>query len=70
MVIKPRKKAWSVTAHYPYHVVTTVVYAPTLQRAFWRFARQWHMEDVFEISITEVTSDERSEGISGAHPAD
>ena len=61
-----KKKAWSVTAHTPYMVISTVVYAATLPKAFWKFARNWHMEDVQEISITEEMDDERSEGISGA----
>ena len=66
MDIKTQKKAWCITAHMPYTVISTVVYAATLPKAFKKFARHWHMEDVQEISITEVVSDERSEGISGA----
>ena len=66
MDIKKKKKAWGVTANYPDYIVSTVVYAATLPKAFRKFAKHWHMEDVQEISITEVMDDERSEGISGA----
>ena len=66
MILGKQKKAWKVTANYPDYFVSTVVEAATLPKAFKVFSRQWHMEDVQEISLTEVTSDERSEGISGA----
>lgn len=66
---RKQKKAWSFTAYTPYNIISTVLYADTLPKAFKKFARQWHMEDVLEISITEVKSDERSEGISGADQA-
>ncbi len=64
-----KKKAWRVTAEFPYTGVSTVVYAGSLHKAFRKFSRQWHMDDVLEISITEVKSDERSEGIPGADQA-
>lgn len=64
--MKRKKKAWSVTARYPYVSISTVVYAATLPKAFRRYSRKWHMDDLLEISITEVKSDERSEGVSGA----
>ena len=67
--MKKQKKAWSVRAEFPYTGVSTVVYAGSLPKAFKKFARQWHMDDVLEISITEVKSDERSEGVSGADQA-
>lgn len=66
MILGKQKKAWKVTANYPYYFVSTVIYAATLPKAFKKFSRLWHMDDVLEISITEVISDERSEGISGA----
>lgn len=60
------QKAWSITAKYPDWEVKTVVYAGSLQKAFAKFCWQWHMDEVQEISITEVTDDERSKGIPGA----
>ena len=47
-------KTWSVTAQYPDMIISTVVHAPTLPKAFKKFARHWHMKNVLEISITEV----------------
>lgn len=66
MIFRKQEKAWSVTALTPYTVISTVVYAETLPKAFKKFSKDWHMDDVLEFSITEVTGNERSEGISGA----
>lgn len=60
------KKAWCVAAYYPNRFITMVINADTLHKAFKKFRKHWDMEDVQEISITEVISDERSEGVSGA----
>lgn len=69
MIFSKQEKAWSVTAITPYTVISTVVCAETLPKAFKKFSKDWHMDDVLEISIKEVTGDERSEGISGADQA-
>lgn len=66
MIIGRQKKTWNVTAKTDYCTILMPIDAATLPGAFRKFARHWHMEDVLEISITEVKSDERSEGISGA----
>ena len=65
-MILGKKKAWSITAMYPDYMISTVQYADTLPKAFKKFAKLWHVNDVQEISITEVMDDERSKGISGA----
>ena len=66
MIFGKQKKEWKIAANYSYYTVVTVVSAATLPKAFKEVSRQWHMDDLQEISITEVLDDERSEGISGA----
>ncbi len=68
-MIRKQKKMWNVMARTDYCTISERVEAATLPEAFRRFSRQWHMEDVLEISITEVESDERSEGVPGADQA-
>lgn len=70
MIFGKKEKTWNVVATTDYCTILVPVEAATLQGAFKKFARDWHMDDVLEISIKEVTGDERSEGISGTHPAD
>lgn len=65
-MMRKQKKTWNVTARTEYCTIFVPVDAATLPGAFKKFSRQWHMDDVVEISITEVKSDERSEGVSGA----
>ena len=69
-MIGKQKKTWNVTARTEYCTILEPIDAATLPGAFRKFARKWHMDDVLEISIKEVTSDERSEGISGADSED
>lgn len=68
-MLRKQKKTWNVTARTDYCTISERVEAAALPEAFRRFSRQWHMDDVLEISITEVKSDERSEGIPGADQA-
>ena len=66
MIFGKQEKTWIVTARTEYSSIMTPIDAATLPSAFRKFARTWHMDDVLEISIKEVTGNERSEGISGA----
>ena len=66
MIFGKREKTWIVIARTEYSSIMTPIDAATLPGAFRKFARTWHMDDVLEISIKEVTGNERSEGIPGA----